>query len=308
MMRVWMTLAALLFLARCGDQIKPYYRQFFGDERAEVAPPIAASVHPGRIRIASWNLEWLSTPRRGTEARSVEDLRRLSLYAERLNADVIAVQEVASSEALGYVFGKDRYAFHLTHRGGAQKTGFVVRRSLDAKLLPDVEELAQERLRAGADLSVTLGARSLRLLSIHLKAFCVKGPLTAEGRDCEQLREQLPVLRAWMNARKRDDVPFGVLGDFNRPLDDDDEAWRELAAGEPQVAGLLRADRGRTSLCRSRQRGSPFIDHLLLGGDAAGWVLPDTFRELRYDETDKATRDKLSDHCPILVELDVARL
>jgi endonuclease/exonuclease/phosphatase family metal-dependent hydrolase len=304
MMRVWITLGALLFLARCGDQIKPYYRQVFGDKQAERLPA-PAPVNPGRIRIASWNLEWLSTPGRGTEARSHEDLRRLSLYAERLNADVIAVQEIGSAEALGYVFGTERYAFHLTQRGGAQKTGFVVRRSLDAKLMPDVNELAQQRLRAGADLNLTLGARSLRLLSIHLKAFCVKGSLSDPDHDCQQLREQIPVLRKWMDERKRERVAFGVLGDFNRPLDDADDAWRELSESEPAHA-LLRTDKGRMSLCQSRQRGRPFIDHLLLGGGAADWVLPDTFRELRYDETDKASRDKLSDHCPILVELQAA--
>jgi endonuclease/exonuclease/phosphatase family metal-dependent hydrolase len=303
-----MTLAALLFLARCGDQIKPYYRQFFGDGEPAAAPaPAAPSRRAGRLRIASWNLEWLMTPGRGAEARSLEDLRRLSLYAQRLNADVIAVQEVASTEALGYVFGKERYAFHLTQRGGAQKTGFVVRRSLHAELLPEVEELAQQRLRSGADLRIKLGDRALRLLSIHLKAFCVKESLSASDRDCEQLQAQIPVLKGWMNARERERVAFGVLGDFNRTLDDKDDVWRELALPGPQRAALLRADRGKMSLCRSRQRGGPFIDHLVWGGGAASWVIPETFRELRYDETDKTTRDKLSDHCPIVVELDAAR-
>ena len=62
-------------------------------------------------------------------------------------------------------------------RGGAQRTGFVFRKRLGARVLPDLEALALQDLRAGSDLALQVAGRELRLLSVHLKAFCVTGSL-----------------------------------------------------------------------------------------------------------------------------------
>ena len=98
-----------------------------------------------------------------------------------------------------------------------------------------------------------------------------------------------------------------VLGDFNRTLADDDDLWLELDDAQPASLLLERANGERGSLCRSRRKARPFIDHIVLGGDATKWLVRDSFREVRYDESDKQQHAKLSDHCPILVELEHAR-
>lgn len=256
------------------------------------------------LRLATWNLQWLNTEGRGMVERDDADLAELARYAERLDPDVVAVQEVSSEEALARIFPRSRYAIHLAAQGQAQKTGFAYRKDLEVRVMPDLDALSEGGLRAGADLEVEVEGARLRLLAVHLKAFCVTEGLDSDKRDCERLAEQVPAIEAWVDARASTREPFVVLGDFNRFLDDQDDLWRELADKEPAELTLRRTDSSLGSLCQSRRNPKPFIDHIVLGGPAANWLVPDSFRELRYDDADRRAHVKLSDHCPILVQLE----
>ena len=91
-------------------------------------------------------------------------------------------------------------------------------------------------------------------------------------------------------------MPFLLLGDFNRWMDGRDEFYAALAATAP----LLRPTAGQTSPCWG---GGGFIDHILAGGAARGWVKPDSLRVLVYAEQGIAWKQRLSDHCPVSVRL-----
>jgi len=306
-MRIWMLLGVLMFAPRCFQQVKPMLQGFMG----ETAGPVESVAAPPRtrhgLRLASWNLQWLNTEGRGVMRRSDADLARLARYAERLDPDIVAVQEVAQEASLAHVFPPDRYRFHLAQHGRAQKTGFAYRKDLDVRVMPDLEALSEHGLRAGADLDVTIDGGHVRLLAVHLKAFCVTGDIDAEGGDCERLGEQVPAVEGWIDARAKAGDAFAVLGDFNRLLDESDDVWRALDDHDPPGLTLARTETKLGSLCRSQQKPRPFIDHIVLGGPATDWLVPESFRELRYDESDKRAHLKLSDHCPILVELSAAR-
>ncbi len=303
-MRVWFFLAFVLFAARCADQVGPYVKSFVG---AQASVPDAAQTAPSTsltrgIRLASWNMEWLDVPGRGPKPRTKRDYARLAQYAARLEADVIAVQEVASEIALALVFPPEKYGYHLAARGGSQRSGFVFKRKLTTVKHPDLAELAGQHLRAGADLGVRLGDQELRLLSLHLKAFCVKGSLDAKDRDCAQLKAQIPALESWVDARAREGAPFAVVGDFNRLVaDPKDELWRALDDGDPPGLTLVQATPARRALCTKESHQA--VDHVLLGGAATTWLTSGSFRELTYLPNDVSERVKLSDHCPLLIEL-----
>jgi hypothetical protein len=47
-----------------------------------------------------------------------------------------------------------------------------------------------------------------------------------------------------------------------------------------------------------------FIDHILAGGDAAGWLIRDSFAEHRYHPAERRAGAVLSDHCPLSVLID----
>ena len=262
------------------------------------------------LKVATWNLNWLTLRQAGdpglpedVHPRGPDDFDRLRQYALDLNADVVALQEVDSRAAAARVFPPERYSLHLTHDRNVQRVGFAVRRGLPYEVNPDVTgiELAPElRLRSGADITLRLPAGSLRILAVHLKTGCPKQRLTnRRAREaCQELREQISPIQAWIMAREREHMPFLLMGDFNRWLNERDQIWQALN----HTAPLALATEGHSSPCWGRES---FIDHIIAGGVARDWLQRDTLRVLTYRESGPGWKGRLSDHCPVSVRLRI---
>ena len=266
------------------------------------------------IRLATWNIAWLTLKPAGhpdlprdIRARTPEDFRLLRGYAERLDADIVAIQEIDGEAAAARVFDPSRYVIHLTDETDTQRPGFAVRRTLRMIRNPDLAELdiragARRSLRRGADITVeTPQGTRLRLLSVHLNAGCRDEPLLqSPPPDCEGIAQQARIIAGWVEARRREGIAFAVLGDFNRRISTRDDLLRIVEAGTP----LARPTAGFSSPCWSDARGGrPFVSHILPGGPAAQWVVPESMNVLVYAERDRSYRERLSDHCPVSVRL-----
>jgi endonuclease/exonuclease/phosphatase family metal-dependent hydrolase len=262
------------------------------------------------LKLATWNIAWLTLKPaghpdlpRGVAPRSAADFARLAAYAERLAADVVALQEIDGEAAAARVFPPAQWQLVLTDENDVQRPGFAIRRGLAFTRHADLAALdltagARRSLRRGADVTVVAGGASLRLLSVHLRASCSEDPLaTTPTRECRELGQQAGILAEWIAARQREGVAFAVLGDLNRRFRPNDEFFATLAA----AATLTAPTAARSNPCWSGGRG--FIDHLLLGGAAAQWLVADSLRVLVYAERDPAAREVLSDHCPVSLRL-----
>jgi endonuclease/exonuclease/phosphatase family metal-dependent hydrolase len=297
-----MLLSVLLFAATCVDRVRPYLKTLFPNRAKAVDRQDGQKAARTSLRIASWNLQFLDLPGRGPDKRVSADYEALRGYARALAADLIAVQEVASPEALALVFPKEEYAYYLAQVGGAQRSGFVFKKQIEVRIHPDLSALSLHDLRAGADLGVFVRGRELRLLSVHLKAFCVTGALTRDDKACRKLSAQLPVLESWIDARAREGAPFVVLGDFNRAIAEPHDAlFAELNDGEPAGLVLTQAGTRTHSACHGKRRQA--VDHVLLGGETGHWLEPAGLVEVPYEANDLDAGRKLSDHCPIHVTL-----
>jgi len=273
---------------------------------------LALPARGAELKIATWNLEWLtarpdgdrSLPRDAHPKRP-EDVVTLAGYAAKLDADVIAIEEVDGREIAARIFPPDRYSIHMTGDHVVQRVGLVVRRGLHYDVNPDVVALAlpgppPAHLRSGADITLRVGGQvaggSLRILAVHLKTGCERDPLTTSHRPaCKELAAQLPPLQAWIEARKAEGVPFIVLGDFNRWMDGKDQVIAALR----EVAPLARATEGQSSPCWGGER---FIDHILAGGAATQWMQPASLRVQVFRETGEDWKERLSDHCAVSVD------
>lgn len=281
----------------------------------------ATAAFQGPLRLATWNLRWLGAqPGTGHLPRSDADFARLRAYADALDADIVALQEVDGPEAAARVFDPARYALHFSSRAAEQRTGFAYRRDLPAVALPDLRGLAvAEGMRHGTELLLALpGGRSLRLLSVHLASGCFDDPLSEVGPGapaaglggspaCRRLGAQLPILAHWFDARAADAEAAVALGDFNRRFfasAGGDAAWRMLDDGEPAGTALHSPTSGRRAGCWGG-RYPEFIDHMLFNGAAAAWLRPGSFHEQGYAEADARHAEQLSDHCPLRIELTV---
>ena len=262
------------------------------------------------LKVATWNLEWLTRRAPGDPAlppdvipKRAQDIPLLRRYAQLLDADVVAFQEVDGPEAAAPIFPQDRWDLYFTNDSIVQRVGFAVRHGLVVERNPDLVALdpdprAPHRLRSGADITVLLPGARLRLLAIHLKTGCHEASLASASRNCRILRTQVAPLQGWIAQRRNEGAPFVILGDFNRVMDGPDELLAALNAAAP----LSRATEGRGTPCWG---GNTFIDHILAGGPARAWMRPETMRVLVYRETDRAMQEHLSDHCPVSVKFSI---
>jgi endonuclease/exonuclease/phosphatase family metal-dependent hydrolase len=263
------------------------------------------------LKFATWNLEWLTARPAGDPSlpsdvrpKSPADIARLRGYADKLAADVVSMQEVDGPDMAAAVFSPDRYAIHMTGDDVVQRDGLAIRRGIAFTVNPDLTSLdlyahAKYHLRSGADVTLHLRDGPLRVLAVHLKTGCRSDPLASRRRRaCVTLRGQLAPLQDWIRARQAEGAAFVIMGDFNRWMDPGDAFWPGLERAAP----LLRATAGHASPCWG---GEAFIDHIIAGGAARGWMQPDTLRVLVYRETGSDWKERLSDHCPVSVRFDM---
>jgi 5'-nucleotidase (lipoprotein e(P4) family) len=294
-----------------------------------------------RVRIASWNVEYLMTPQthralaatcaenggmvRGDdrtlpcaitrrEPRNAEDYLALRRYASELRADIVALQEVDGPESAEQVF--PGYDFCFSTRGHTQKNGFAIRRGLPHRCEPEYQALSLDNaVRNGVVVTFFPDTdNEFRLMSVHLKSGCPAGPLTAAGRNCELLTRQMAPLEAWIESEASAGRRFGVLGDFNRrfslekgPTRDAEgrllNVYAEIDDGEPAASKLTNVTaRTRFTPCTRDSEYREYIDTILLGRELAKSMLKKSFVRVVFNDQDAKSR-WLSDHCPVGIEL-----
>lgn len=320
-----------------------------------------ASARAADLAVATWNLEHLAASSDdGCRPRSNADYARLRRVAERLDADVVALQEVENAAAVARVFDPDEYLILLSARPGtpaddcrampgqamtALRTGFAVRRArlaelgLVARERSALDAIGLDGLRWGTRLRIEPARKGwwagwsgdaesgLEILSVHLKAGCHYGALGADHQpkrlrrsQCEVLRRQRGVLEQWIDEQALAGQAFVVAGDFNRQLDQpNDHFWQAIDDGEvcrweadtalgrrckpgssrDHPAMRLRlAGAGRDFPYPLNPRYPYAIDHIVAGGDAADWLVPDSYEVLAFGPGAAP-----SDHHPVIVRL-----
>jgi endonuclease/exonuclease/phosphatase family metal-dependent hydrolase len=265
---------------------------------------LAGPADARELKVTTWNLEWLTARPDGDPAlpadvhpKTASDVAVLRQYAASLDADVVALQEVDGPGIASALFPPDRYRLVFTDDAVIQRVGVAVRRGIGVHRNPDLTALdlyadAKFHLRSGLDLTLDLPGGALRLLAVHLKTGCHFDHLAVSRRpQCATLRDQVTVLRGWIAQRRAEGVPFVLIGDFNRVMDAEDDVLASLQATAP----LTSITAGRDSPCWG---GGHFIDQILAGGPARGWIEADSLRVLVYREP-LGMREHLSDHCPV---------
>lgn len=282
-----------------------------------VAQPAFAQ-QPKTVKIATWNMAWLTERMPGTGGdggvpsnvhhRTKADWALVKKYAKRLNADIVAFEEVDGVAIARKAYGT-KYNFHTTTEPDVQKPGFAIRKGIAFTRNPDFVDLditadQPRSLRRGADMTVTLAGQKIRLLAVHLKSGCPAQSLESGGNNCPLLKQQLPILARWIKARVDEGMPFIILGDFNRIFEDNEPFWQ--AMNLDGTAGLIRSTADRTSQCWAGAHPK-FIDHIVFGGRTRDWMKNNTFKVLVYDETDPKFQDRISDHCPQSMTMTVKK-
>jgi len=176
------------------------------------------------------------------------------------------------------------------------------------------------------DLTLTNGNKQLRLLAVHLKSGCFAKPLdnetvtsmpdsskrkVKEKRACTKLNKQIEPLESWIDERAKENIPFMVLGDFNRRfaidienvLAEDQGLWQ--AIDDEGNEDLWTPTLTKNSKCWGGYY-KDYIDHIVLDPRAKTKFVKGSFSQLVFDgKYTKELSRSLSDHCPISIKLDL---
>ncbi len=190
------------------------------------------------LTLATWNLDNFTAVagqalRSRAPKRTEADFSRLALCAKGLDADVAALQEVASPEAVARLFPPEHYTTIFSGRYGSQMRGqrdifnALVLKKGSAQLLrqEDLRDLALGSYRSGHwtrfGVAVLLEVQGQRLwvLNVHLKTGChTKGLRRPRMQACKTLAKQTRVLGQWVAEKLDQGIAFVILGDFNRRI------------------------------------------------------------------------------------------
>ncbi|WP_138544264.1 endonuclease/exonuclease/phosphatase family protein [Pseudoalteromonas rubra] len=206
------------------------------------ATPALSHSHQGHttpnqaLRIATWNIEHLSaSDETGCKPRKAKEIKALTKYAQALNADVIALQEVASAAAVSQVFSDKHWHIVMSDRADSktytcrksgndstqQKVAFVVKKPLtiDKVVQHSTFSTIKPGLRNGLEIQLSYQGKALHLLNVHLKSGCFVDDYKRSDKEaCKILSQQAPILDNWVEKKAKAQANFIVLGDFNHRL------------------------------------------------------------------------------------------
>ena len=294
---------------------------------------------PDQIRIASWNIADFHH-QTGIEARPDIGTRRYSAdflalerYAKLLDADIVALQEIATREAAERlfpvseyrVFMSSRYTEDLKQRHGEDiYTAIAIRKKRNITVVqqrdvvglqidPAAEELANPEsqvkpTRRGTAVELRINNEVLWVMSIHLKSGCnqIRKLHKSRQRSCQALWQQRVPIKRWMEERRNSGHAFVIAGDFNRrfgQLDNRGLLWSYLDDFKPDRLIKFPVTERRACPTRKGKSTEP-IDWIVMSNEMGQRVVDSSYQELRWTyEEKKYHRNRLSDHCPISVDV-----
>ncbi len=274
-----------------------------------------------KLTFTSWNMQWLTTQPKAKIAdsqRSEQDFAALADKFRRLDADILAFQEVDSIAAIKKVVGPF-YHIRLSDRADSnnkqrqfddlnQYTGFAIAKRYTISDPQDIDLLPQQMNKLRFATYVVLkqiGAPDVHLLSVHLKQGCRSAKRNSDS--CRILQQQARQLNQWMKQKLTANQSFILAGDFNHDLQfRNDWLWLELNKGIDKQIEL--ASSQTDALCQVRSKSQPnqsyrypsLIDHIIISRPSHSSVA----KQSLYSRQQQF-QFNLSDHCPLSAQIEV---
>jgi len=219
----WEVVEAATPGARIGWEIDENRAMLEGVDLAAM-PPCGVYRSPSRAGIAVTPAAW---------AKRNEQISKV--LRDDVNADVIAFQEVSGVAAVRDALGAASADYEVCSFSGykVQRLAFAWRKALGSTLnaCQEIRELSlphlplKEQVRPGLVLTLQVGDKRVRFMTLHLKSSCVspldrgqldgnKGPNDA----CPILQQQIAPLESAIESLSKGVNHVIVLGDFNRNL------------------------------------------------------------------------------------------
>lgn len=301
-------LLSFTLMSACSTQpVTPLPKPEQSVTRSEVGSPSAA------LKLATWNMEHLAYPANlGCKPRDSETIKAMQAYAKKIDADIFALQEVASKEALATIFPEQDWQLLVSERPDSksyvcresgfdstqQKVAFAIKKSVSVKKISHLKALALDNpgLRYGLVVTVDSAQGKMDVLNIHMKSGCFTDDfMSQDSPACQTYAKQAQVLDSWIASQENTAHPYVILGDFNHRISAPyNRLTRTLVSPRSDLTIATRELIG----CHPRYPAP--IDHILVGGTkTTSASLVSEVHPYQNMNTDAM----LSDHCAVSVVL-----
>ncbi|KZN61344.1 endonuclease/exonuclease/phosphatase family protein [Pseudoalteromonas luteoviolacea] len=278
------------------------------------------------LRVVTWNIEHLAADNtEGCRPRTEKELSELQTYAQSLNADVIAFQEVGSVKALETVLDPQKWQLVISNRADSpsytcrgsgltstqQKVAFAVKKKFTVEKIVQHKQFSDLKMGLRSALEVQLNYRgeTLSLLNVHLKSGCFVDDYRRSDKDsCKLLAKQVPLLDRWVEDKSNANAQFIVLGDFNHRLS---APYNRFSRDLYHPNGL--ADKAPNDVTKSTLFNAnlmltgchPYypapIDHVLVSNTLKSDYIQNSAQFHYFDNMEP--KKMLSDHCALSIDL-----
>ena len=250
--------------------------------------------------IGTFNIKWLGDGEDDRFERSGADHDRISSIIDDLNADILALQEIESKNALMKITDKLRgYKLKIINDDHPQKTAYLVRKGIDILNSGNYQpiEIISGETRPGFYMEVKYKNKNIHLMNVHFKS-------TSRYDSTDRLRRKSIYIRTKQAEKAAhfadsiiaaDEQNVVILGDLNdNPFKTNRETLNSLKNNDDLIFLTDGLPSCRNKLWRT-------IDHIVVSKSLFGHYLKGSSRVVNFNNSvhDKFT-DKISDHCPVL--------
>lgn len=276
------------------------------------------SFEPSQLTVATWNVEHLAYPiDTGCKPRTESDINAMREYVNNVDADVFALQEVASEQAVRLLFPSDTWQVLMSPRPDSetyecrgsgrestqQKIAYAVKNGININSVRGLSELGLNNpgLRYGLELTIQSELGAIKLLNVHMKSGCFVDNYSRSDREsCQTFAQQAPILDAWVETQESEGIQYVLLGDFNHRLSAPyNHLTRQLMTNSDGSESTLYNTTGQLIGCHPYYPAP--IDLVFVGG----------MSDNKYDYTyqahtfnNMAPKAMLSDHCAVSLQIE----
>ncbi|MBI3258918.1 MAG: endonuclease/exonuclease/phosphatase family protein [Ignavibacteriae bacterium] len=259
------------------------------------------------VRIGTFNIAWLGDGINDKILRSEHDYKNIADVIQQADADILGIEEienqVAFARILKYLPG---YKFYVGTHGGSQNIGVIYREDISVKYDQEYMQIAVDfhKTRPGLVLSCRKGNFDWKMMVVHLKSSSSHDSTAKMQADARQTRIiQAEICSQWVDStlKSSDEKDIFIVGDFN------DFPKRKI---NPTLTSLvvnseLEFLTFESKSCKNDQWSG--IDHIVCSKSAKKRFITGSDHSINfYAEMTKNEADKVSDHCPVLVDFDIS--
>lgn len=258
------------------------------------------------IVVGTFNIAWLGDGVNDQIDRVTDDYRRIADVIRETNVDVMGLEEIENAAAVDSVLqflpGYERV---VGTKGRQQNVAAIYRTGMDVRFVEEYEPIAIQagRNRPGLILQCRAGNFDWTMMVVHLKS-------TSRYDSTDEMRDESRVIRRLQAERMHewaktlidgsDEKDIIVVGDFN------DTPTRKK---DPTLTPLLADDLLTfltTDMTSCKNPNWKVIDHIVVSKSARKRIVDGTLMSWNvYDQYTKAQAEKVSDHCPVVVQFEV---